>query len=177
MTASLQQHESSLFLNIFDQNFTIILVGPEGPSFIRTKALSSTVTDAELYSRVMAEVETSISAVSADDHAAEAVTRLFIFSERLLSDVDREVKATFHLETTWLQRNGHAHLMTGIRDDGSADGTMAHGTAHQGDEQTAVDTAFAAVVGRHHREMDGRCSLPLIWLQKISGRSSESDYS
>jgi Tfp pilus assembly PilM family ATPase len=153
IAASLSSAPCALFLNMFDRNFTIILVDQHGPRSIRTKAVHTTMTEAELMARMMTEIDSSIqsaqpshtssqaSPLQTSDDELQPVARLFVFSDRPLHDLDREISAAYQMETTRLRSNGHAEM------PGSGQAVIVHADGDDSD-RPAVTTALAAAVGR-----------------------------
>jgi hypothetical protein len=148
--ASAPVDQCALFLNLFDQNFTIMLVDREGPRLIRIKALPATLADADVMARVMAEVEASIRAAqlaTVNDESQPAV-RLFMFGDRPLPDLDRQMRDVYQAEVVRLHQNGRAagpdHAPAGDQAGGSSDD--AGPSVADAPERPALTTALAAAV-------------------------------
>ncbi|MEW6325728.1 MAG: pilus assembly protein PilM, partial [Nitrospirota bacterium] len=101
IVSSLQPSQWALFLNLFDQNFTIILLDHEGPRFIRIKALPSDsgggLAGADLAARVTAEIDASVRAAqtAADVEEPPLINRLFFFSDQPLAGLDEEMRSAY----------------------------------------------------------------------------------
>ena len=147
-----QPTQSALFLNMFDQNFTIVQVRRDGPRFIRVKAIQPSTTDADLVTRVMAEIDSSIGAAHGDENGLESVSRLFVFSDRQLLGLDREMADAYQVPTERLPLNGHVAAganggtvpQSGEQSD--TDDQPIHDSSSPLDHP-AVEVAYAAAIG------------------------------
>ncbi len=155
LLASLGPSQWALFLNLFDQNFTIILLDGSGPRFIRVKAMPGASTEADLLARVMAEVDASIRAAQAAVEGEEPppVSRLFFFSDRPLTGLAREMQTVYQAQITSLQHNGGAaEQADGSTAPDADDESKAAQGATDPLSRPALTTALAALSSAGERQ-------------------------
>jgi len=143
-----------LFLNLFDRNFTLIVADRNGPALIRIKAFPGTVGDADLITRMLAEIDASLrisDAAFVDEESP--IERLFVFSDRPLDELDRRMHEEYRVETTRLLSDGRPEAagegavregQGGPPPNGAAGSSL--GSVHD-EERQAVTMALAAAVG------------------------------
>jgi len=143
-----------LFVNLFDRNFTLIMADRNGPKLIRIKAFPSTVDDAELITRLMAEIDASLQlADAASSNEASPIARLFVFSDRPLEALDGRMREEYRVGTTRLSLGHHPGAAGEGASAGNREGTPPTGVAGpstepvQDEERQAVTMALAAAVG------------------------------
>jgi hypothetical protein len=166
--------QCALFVNLFDQNFTIILIDQHGPRLIRIKALPGALAEADLVARIMADVDASLRAAASGigssgdgdgggDEEPQTATRLFFFSDRPLPTLDQEIHSAHHVEITRLHLNGRASIEGALPADHPADGAVngaadadANRAANAADSPAAdsprtpaLTTALAAALSAH----------------------------
>lgn len=143
-----------LFLNLFDLNFTLVMADRNGPTSIRIKAFPTGVEEADLITRVSAEIDASLRALDtawADEEPP--IERLFVFSDRPLDELEQRVREEYRVETTRLQFDGRPDAAVEGKTRKGEDGTPPNGAAGPSpefignDEHQAVTMALAAAVG------------------------------
>ncbi|HUJ79684.1 MAG TPA: pilus assembly protein PilM [Nitrospiria bacterium] len=143
-----------LFMNLFDRNFTLIMADQSGPTLIRIKAFPGADGDADLITRILAEIDASLQLTDAAA-AGEGppIERFFVFTDRPLDELDGRMRDEYQVETTRLpSEDGAGVSVEGAgRDErqgappGAAEGSST-GTDRD-DERRAVTMAVAAAVG------------------------------
>jgi hypothetical protein len=143
-----------LFLNLFDLNFTLIVADRNGPTSIRIKAFPGGVEEADLITRVLAEIDASLRALdTAWAEEEPPIEGLFVFSDRPLDELEQRVREEYRVETTRLQFDGRSDTAGKGKGRGRQDGTPPNGAAGPSPEslddeaRQAVTMAVAAAVG------------------------------
>jgi hypothetical protein len=143
-----------LFLNLFDRNFTLIMADQNGPKLIRIKAFPGAVDDAELITRMLAEIDASLQLTdTASSNEASPIDRLFVFSDRPLEELDHRMREDYRVGTTRLPLDDHPESTGEEPSSGIRQGTPPGGVAEpvtepaQVEERQAVTMALAAAVG------------------------------
>jgi hypothetical protein len=152
--ASLPPGRCILFLNLFDQNFTLIMADQHGPTSIRIKAFPAALNEADLIRRVLAEIDASLRASDASATEEEPpIARLCVFSNHVMGGLDQLVSEKYHVELTRLLSDGHVESESDATPRNGRDGTPPTGAAGLAPdspekvERQAVTMALAAAVG------------------------------
>jgi Type IV pilus assembly protein PilM len=153
--ASLPPGRCVLFLNLFDQNFTLIMADQYGPTSIRIKAFPAALNEADLITRVLAEIDASLRAADASATEDEPpIARLCVFSNHVLGELDQLVSEKYHMELMRLLSECHPESVADAMPRNGQDGTPPNDGAAgfppdslEKEERQAVTMALAAAVG------------------------------
>jgi len=152
--ASLPPGRCVLFLNLFDQNFTLIVADQYGPISIRIKAFPAALNESDLITRVLAEIDASLRTPDASATEEESpIARLCVFSNHVLGELDQLVCEKYHVELMRLLSDGRPGAVVDATPRKGQDGTPPNAATGlppdslEKEEGQAVTMALAAAVG------------------------------